>query len=144
MSTEENKAMSRRSFEEAWNKGNLAVIDEVVAANYVGHDPAVPNLRGPAGMKQLIMMYRTAFPNIQFTIEDQAAEGDKVVTRWTARGSHQAELMGIAPTNKQATVTGIGIDRFVNGKIEESWSNWDTLGLLQQLGVVPTPGEDGS
>jgi steroid delta-isomerase-like uncharacterized protein len=144
MSTEENKAISRRSFEEAWNKGNLAVIDEVVAANYVGHDPAIPNLRGPAGMRQLITMYRTAFPDIQFTIEDQAAEGDKVVTRWTARGSHQAELMGIAPTNKQATVTGIGIDRFVNGKIEESWGNWDTLGMLQQLGVVPTPGQGES
>ena len=143
MSTEENKAISRRPFEEAWNKGNLAVIDEVVAANYVGHDPANPNLRGPAGMRQLITMYRAAFPDIQFTIEDQAAEGDKVVTRWTAQGSHQAELMGIAPTNKSATVTGITIDRLSGSQIEESWSNWDTLGMLQQLGVVPTPGQGG-
>ena len=141
--SEENKAIARRSLEEAWNKGELAVIDEIVGPNFVNHDPANPGVRGPEGLKQLVTMYRTAFPDTHFTIEDQMAEGDQVVTRWTARGTHQAELMGIAATNKQVTVTGIGIDRIVGGKIEEAWVNWDTLGLMQQLGVVPAPGEGG-
>jgi predicted ester cyclase len=85
-------------------------------------------------------MYRTAFPNIHVTIEDQIAEGDKVVTRWTGHGTHQGELMGIPPTNKAVTVTGIAIDRIVAGKIVEHWENFDQLGMLVQLGVVPPPG----
>ena len=141
--SEENKAIARQGFEEAWSKGNLAVIAEIVGPNFVNHDPANPGVHGPEGFKQLVNMYRTAFPDTQFTIEDQMADGDKVVTRWTARGTHQAELMGVAPTNKQVTVTGISIDRIVGGKIEESWVNWDTLGMMQQLGVVPGPGQGG-
>ena len=86
-------------------------------------------------------MYRSAFPDMQLTIEDQIAEGDKVVTRWTARGTHQGELMGIPPTGKQATVTGITVGRVANGKFVESWSNFDALGMMQQLGVVPVPGQ---
>ena len=138
--SEENKAIVRRNFEETWNKGNMAVADEIFTANYVGHDPAGPELRGPEGMKQQVGTYRTAFPNVQFSVEDQIAAGDMVATRWTARGTHQGDLMGIAPTGKQVTVTGITIERLANGKVEESWTNWDTMGMMQQLGVVPQPG----
>jgi steroid delta-isomerase-like uncharacterized protein len=141
MSTEENKTIARRSFEEPWNQGNLAAVDEIYAATYVNHDPANPGIEGLAGQKQLIRTYRTAFPDTHFKIEEQIAEGDKVVTRWTATGTHRGDLMGIAPTGKQARVSGINIDHIADGKIQESWSNWDTLGLMQQLGVVPAPGQ---
>ena len=87
------------------------------------------------------MLYFTAFPDLHFTIEDQIAEGDRVVTRFTARGTHQGAFIGIPPTGKQGVVTGTGIDRFANGKIVEAWFNSDDLGLLQQLGVVPSPGQ---
>jgi steroid delta-isomerase-like uncharacterized protein len=134
----ENKALSRRLVEEAFNAGRLDVIDEVVASDFVGHDPSLPEeLRGPAGVRELIAGYRAAFPDIRITIEDQVAEGDLVVTRWSATGTHQGELLGMPATGKQATVTGVTIDRIVDGRIVESWDNWDTLGLMQQLGAVP-------
>jgi predicted ester cyclase len=85
-------------------------------------------------------MYRTAFPDLQIPIEDVIAEGDRVVTRWTTRGTHQGELMGAAPTGNQLTVTGILIDRVSGGKIEEEWVDYDTLHLMQQIGAVPQPG----
>ena len=139
MSAEDNKAIARRSFDEIWNKGNLAVVDEVTAANYVAHDPTSPDLKGPEGLKQFVNLYRAAFPDIRLTVEDQIAEGDQVVSRWTARGTHKGELQGIPPTGKQGTVTGITITRYAGGKAVEAWTNWDTLGLMQQLGVVPMP-----
>jgi len=95
---------------------------------------------GTAGIKQFISIYRTAYPDTHFTVEDQVAEGDKVATRWTATGTHRGELMGIAPTGKRVTVTGIAITRVTNGKIVETWNNFDALGQLQQLGVIPVPG----
>ena len=138
MSTEQNKAMDRRVYEEVWNRGNLAVIDELVAANYVDHDPQPTGaLKGLEGLKQSVTMYRTAFPDVHFTIEDQIAEGDTVVTRWTARGTHQGPLMGIPPTGKQAMVTGVSITRWASGQVAEGWTNFDALGLLHQLGAVP-------
>jgi steroid delta-isomerase-like uncharacterized protein len=91
--------------------------------------------------KQLVTMYLAAFPDLHLTIEDQIAEGDKVVIRWTAHGTHKGNFMGIPPTGKEAVVTGITIDRFANGKTVEAWNNSDDLGLLQQLGVVPAPGQ---
>jgi len=96
-------------------------------------------VRGPAGVKELIAGYRAAFPDIHVTIEDQIADGDLVVSRWSAKGTHQGELMGIPATGKHATVTGITIDRIADGLIVESWNNWDTLGLMQQLGAIPAP-----
>ena len=142
MSTEENKAIARHVIEEGWNQGNTAVFDEVYATNYVGHDPSM-TIQGSEGFKQVYAAYRTAFPDLHLTIEDQIAEGDKVVSRWTFRGTHRGELMGILPTGKQVTVTGIVISHFANGKIVESWFNSDDLGMLQQLGVVPMPGQAG-
>jgi steroid delta-isomerase-like uncharacterized protein len=139
---EENKLISRRLVEEAFNAGRYEVIDELVAPKFVNHDPSVTDdLVGPEGTRQLIESYRTAFPDLQITIEEQIAERDLVSSRWMARGTHRGSLLGIEPTGKESTVTGITIDRIENGKIVESWNNWDTLGMLQQLGVVPALAE---
>lgn len=137
MGIEQNKEIVRRTGEEPWT-GNIGVMDELVAPDYIGHDPSQPEpTRGTAGAKEFIQQYLSAFPDGSVTIDLQIAEGDYVTSRWTGRGTHKGELMGIAPTNKQVTVTGITISRIANGKIAEEWSNWDTLGLLQQIGVVP-------
>lgn len=141
MSVEENKAIGRRAFEEIWNQGNLAAIDELYDANQVSHGLGMDVPPGTAGLKQFVSIYRTAYPDTHFTIEDQVAEGDKVVTRWSATGTHLGQLMDIAPTGKRVTVTGIAINRIVGGKIVETWNNFDALGQLQQLGVVPAPGQ---
>lgn len=139
--SEANKAIARRFIEEAFNKGNLAVLDEIVAPDHKDLGPgSFPDLPpGPEGSKRLVSVYRNAFPDVHLTIEDQVAEGDKVVTRWTGRGTHKGELTGIPPTGKSTVTTGMGIDRIVNGKIVESWGIFDQLGLLTQLGVVPPP-----
>jgi steroid delta-isomerase-like uncharacterized protein len=138
--SEQNKAISRRLVEEAFNEGKLDVIDELVAPDFVNHDPSDPGgIRGPEGLKKFVRTYRSAFPDIRVTFEDQIAEGDKVVSRWSGSGTQKGELMGMPASGKQATVTGITIDRLEGGKIIESWNNWDTLGMLQQLGAVPEP-----
>jgi steroid delta-isomerase-like uncharacterized protein len=139
--SEENKAIARRVLEEVFSaQGNLDVADELFAPNYVGHDPVSPeDIRGPEGVKELASMYRNAFPDVQQSVEDQVAEGDKVVTRWIASGTHQGELMGIAPSGNRATVTGISIERIVDGKIVESWDKYDALGMMQQIGAIPSP-----
>jgi predicted ester cyclase len=97
-------------------------------------------LHGPSGFRQIYSTYVTAFPDLHFTIEDIVAEGDKVVTCYTARGTHQGDLRSIAPTGKHVTVMGIVIDRFAGGKVVESRAVWDTLSFMQQLGVVSTSG----
>jgi steroid delta-isomerase-like uncharacterized protein len=135
----ENKALSRRLLDEAFNKGNVDIADEVLTSGFVNHDAALPEATvGVDAAKASMTGYRTAFPDMQFTIEDQFDSGDEVVTRWSARGTHQGDLMGIPATGKQATVTGITIDRIEGSRIAESWTNWDTLGLMQQLGAIPT------
>ena len=140
MSTEENKANVRRVIEEVFNKGNLAAADELVATNYIYHGPIGMEFKGPEGLKQLISMFRTAFPDLHITIEEMVAEGDKVVLRYTARGTHKGELMGIAPTGKQVTVPGANIAHFEGGKQVEVWCTMDLLGMMQQLDVVPPMG----
>ncbi len=140
MPPEENKAVVRRFLEEIFSGGNLELVDELFAPHYVLHDPAVPGeVRGPEGVKQYVGMYRGAYPDTRFTVEDQIAEGDEVVTRWTGRGTHQGELMGIPPTGQEVTVTGIEFDRVSGGKLEETWVTYDALGMMQQLGFVPSP-----
>ena len=138
--SEQNKAIARRGYKEIWSKGDLAVVDEIYAPNVVLHDPSAPGVQGHEGIKQLVTMNRTAFPDLHFTIEDQIAEGDKVVTRWMAGGTHQGEFNGIPATGRKGSVTGITISRIAGGKIVEENTNWDTLGLLQQLGVIPPMG----
>ena len=137
--SEDNKAAARRFFE-AWESGDLDALDDVVAADAVDHDPYNPNGGdGLEGFKRTIAMYREAFPDVRFTVEDQIADGDKVVTRWIARGTHRGELMGFAPTGTESELTGIGIDRFEDGKIVEAWGNWDTLAMMQNIGAIPQP-----
>lgn len=139
MSTEENKATVRQIIEEAYSKGNLAVGDELLTANVVLHTTSA-DIEGPEGWKQFVTAWRTPFPDLRIAVEDTIAEGDKVVARWTARGTHKGHLRSIAPTGKQVTVTGVAIYRFAGGKIEEMWALNDALGLMQQLGVVPPMG----
>ena len=143
MSADE-KARIRRFYDEVWNQGNLAAVDELTAPDFVEHNPQPGIPPDREGLKQLVTVYRTAFPDTQFTVEDLIVEGDKAVVRWTARGTHQQELMGIPPTGKQATVTGIDIYGIKNGMTAEHWGNFDQLGMLQQLGVIPPPGQAGS
>ena len=137
--SEENKAAARRVFE-AFSTGEVDSLHEVVAEDVVDHDPQNPRAdEGLEGFKQQVAMYREAFPDLRLTIEDQIAEGDKVCSRWTAVGTHQGGGLGIPASGKTSTVTGIGIDRFEDGKIVEVWGNWDTLGMLQQIGAIPEP-----
>ena len=141
MSTEENKAIARRLIEEAWNQGNLNTVDELQATDHVGHHWRVPNQPpGREFYKQYIVGTRTAFPDFHATIEEQIAEGDLVVTRWSVQGTHHGMFRGHSPTGKQMSVSGIVIDRIVDGKAVEGWMEMDTLDEMQQLGVIPTPG----
>jgi steroid delta-isomerase-like uncharacterized protein len=132
--SEQNKAAIRRWLEEGINQGNLAALDELVAPNYVYHGPGM-ELRGPEALKQLVAVFRTAFPDLHTTIDDMVAEGDKVVTRWTATGTHRGEFMGMAPTGRSMTLPIIVITRFEAGKAVEDWEVYDGLGLMQQLGA---------
>ncbi len=136
--SEGNKNVVRRLFEELWNKGNLPVADELFSPNYAHHDPSTPDFgRGPESEKKRATLYRTAFPDLRLTIEDIIAEGETVTARWSCRGTHRGDLSGIAPTGKQFTISGVTIVRISNGKMAEGYVNWDALGLMQQLGVVP-------
>ncbi len=141
MNAEEIRALVRESVDEIWNKGNLAAIDKVYAADYVDHDPSSPEpTRGREGVRKFITMYHSAFPDLRISMEDMVCDGDKVVSRWVARGTHKGDLMGIAPTGKFVTTKGISVARISGGLIAEEWENYDALGMLQQLGVVPSPG----
>src|SRR2546423_13761624 len=136
--SEANKQIARRVIEELFSQGRLEIADELLAPDAIGHDPALPEpTRGPEGLKTAAAGYRGGFPDLTLRVETQIAEGDSVCTRWTAVGTNSGEFWGMPPTRKQATVTGITIDRIVDGRIVESWTNWDALGLMQQLGVVP-------
>ena len=139
--SKENKALTQRFVQEAFNKGNLDVADEVYSPNFVSYESAGPVERDPEYVKGFVGMYRGAFPDGHTTVEDSIAEGDKVAYRWTFRGTHRGELMGILPTERQVTITGMTVDRISGGKIEEEWNNFDQLGMLQQLGVAPAPGQ---
>jgi steroid delta-isomerase-like uncharacterized protein len=134
--SERNKELVRRCIEQVVNTGNLNAIDELVATDYVYHEPTAGEKRGRDGYKQLITMYRNAFPDVRLTVEQQIAEGDLVVTRWTARGTHRGELFGASPTNKQVNVQGILISRISNGKVVEEFESYDALGMLRQIGTV--------
>ena len=137
--TDDIKAIARREVE-MFSTGDFSIAAEVYSEDYVGHDPTKPEpIRGIEGAKEEAAGYRAAFPDLQLTIEHQVAEGEHVVTRWTARGTHEGELDGLAPTGKSATIEGISITRVVGGKIVEDHTQWDALGLMTQLGAVPTP-----
>ena len=135
---EENIATSRRVIEEAFGQGNLDVLDEVCAENFVDHDPIMGDQDAEA-IKQTIASYREAFPDLSFTIEDIFGAGDKVVIRWSGSGTFENEFMGQQPTGEKGDpVKGIGIDRFdEDGQIVESWTQWDTLTFMRDIGEIP-------
>jgi predicted ester cyclase len=138
---------SRRLLEETFNEGNIELIDQLVAPGAVNHDPATPPqmraLSGPEVFKATVSMYRTAFPDVHITVDDVITADDKVVLRWHSEGTHRGELAGLAPTGARGTVTGIGIDRWKDGKVVEAWTEWDNLGLARQLGAAPPEGSLG-
>ena len=136
--SEENKAVVRRAFEEVANKGDMTTVDEIIAPEYVRHDLAGgPDAHGPDGVKLLIAGLRSAFPDLRTTIEDIFADGDRVVVRFTARGTQSGPFQGMAPTGREAAWAGVNIYRVSGGRIRETWQLADGLGLLRQLGVAP-------
>lgn len=137
--TADNAAIVRRAIEEVLNRGNLRVIDELCAPNLIAHDPSGPDRAGREADKQFVELLRAAFPDLHFTIHELIAQGDTVVIRYTATGTHQGAFQGIPPTGRRATVQGVGVHHLENGRIKESWAFWDQLSLLRQLGVVPAP-----
>lgn len=145
MSAEANKAIVHRVLDEVFNHKNLDAADELIASDYVLHDPANPQFRGGLeGYKAFQTTYLRAFPDAHLTINDQIASGDEVATRWTTQGTQTGDLPGITATGKPVTVTGITISRIVNGKIAEDWQDWDQLGMLRQLGVLSSSQHSGA
>jgi steroid delta-isomerase-like uncharacterized protein len=144
MSTEENKARARRFVEEIINKGNMAVAPELVAEDFVERDPFPGQEQGRQGLIDVIAMMRTAFPDLEWTIEEQVAEGDTLASYNVWRGTHQGVFLGIPPTGKRVTVPCMIFDYFVAGKLKESRLLMNSLSLMQQLGVAPAPGQAGS
>jgi steroid delta-isomerase-like uncharacterized protein len=142
MSTEENKTLVRRFEEEVWNGRNPSLVDQFFAASHLFR-PAGGQPLDREGHRQMIAHFQDAFPDGHNTSDELLADGDKVVQRWTFRGTHHGVFQGIPPTGRQVTLTGISIWRVDSGTIVESWHELDTLGLLQQLGVVPVPAQDG-
>jgi steroid delta-isomerase-like uncharacterized protein len=138
----EREALARRFFEDGFTEGRLEVLDDVMSDDFVTHDPQVPlrDLRGPAAARTVIQTYRGAFSDLRMSIDDVVEQRDRVAIRWTATGTHSGELNGLAATGRTVTVTGMTIQRIAGGRVAEAWSNWDTLGLLQQIGASPAPG----
>jgi steroid delta-isomerase-like uncharacterized protein len=142
MSVEQNKTLVRNFVEEVWNRGNVPAAGEFFANDFVDHNPVAPNQpAGLAGAIQVFSLYRSAFPDLHFMVEDMVTDGDKVAWRWRSSGTHQGPLMHLPATGKHAVVTGIEIYRIADGKITERWGNMDQLGMLQQLGAIPAPGQ---
>ena len=138
---------SRRLLEDTFNTGNFEAVDQFMSPEAINHDPAQParmrHMRGPELVRQTVQLYRNAFPDVRMTVEDVIAAGDKVVLRWRAEGTHRGELEGMAPTGARASVTGISIDRWQDGKVVETWTHWDNLGMARQLGAAPPEGGMG-
>jgi predicted ester cyclase len=145
MAAEENKENARRLMEEAFGQGNTGVIDEVLHSDFVCWDPNSESgeIRGAETIKGEIEYFRQAVPDLTYTVEDQVAEGDRVVTRYTARGTHQGEFFGVAGTGNRVEFTGIQIDRFdESGKMVEEWPEYDLLGAMRQIGAIPDPQQE--
>ena len=138
--SEQNKALVRRLFDEVVNRGNYDAASDLVHRDFVGHSSTPETeTRGVEGYKQFFMMLRGAFPDLHLRVEEQIAEGDRVVTRWTGRATHQGAFFGIPASGRQGMMSGINIDRVADGKVAECWSHADELGLLRQLGAIPEP-----
>ena len=137
--SEANIDLVRRAFEEVANKGDLAVVDDIIAPDFVRHDlGGGPDLVGPEGVRRLMAAQRAAFPDLQLTIEELIVQGDMAVARYTGRGTHQGPFLGVAPTGKQVTWAGVNLYRIAGGKLAETWQLADMLGIMRQIGAVPT------
>jgi steroid delta-isomerase-like uncharacterized protein len=134
--SEQNKTLARRWFEDLFSRGDLDAANEILSADFLDHLPREEE-RGIEELKRYVGIYRSAFPDIQDTVEEIVAEGDKVVVRWRSRGTHQGEFMGVPPTGRDVTFTGMRLFRIAENKIAESWVNIDERGLQEQLGTVP-------
>jgi len=142
VATEENKALISRFVEELFNQGNMSLANELLAPDFVEREqlpPGVPD--GREGVKALTSMLRSAFPDFKATIEDMVAEGDKVVVRMIWSGTHKGEFMGIPASGKSVSIGVIDIIRVNKGKLVEHWGQMDSMGMMQQLGVMPAPVE---
>jgi predicted ester cyclase len=143
VSAEENKALFRRTYEELLNRENLQVAEELVSPEFINYEAPPGRDRGPESMRGLATMLRTAFPDLHFTIEELVAEGDLVAGRLTMSGTHEGPLMGTPPTGRSAHQDHMHFVRFRDGKAVEHWGVRDDLGMMQQLGVIPEPGQPG-
>lgn len=135
-----NRLIGRRVLVEMWGEGKLELADALYAPDYVDHvgrGPEASRVVGPAGIKQAVTLFRTAFPDLHYTVEAQVAEGELVLSRFSASGTQTGPFLGAPPSGKSVTYTGMDLNRIVGGKIVESWVNYDALALLQQLGLVP-------
>ncbi|MDP9229329.1 MAG: ester cyclase [Bacteroidota bacterium] len=132
------KSIAGRFTEDLWDRGNLNIADELLSASFVDHDPVQGQAPGLEGYKQMVGAFRSAFPDLRVRNEDVIKEGNKMVVRWTANGTHNGQLMQIPPTNKKVSLKGIDILRIENDKIVERWGEFDALGMLSQLGVIPS------
>ncbi len=139
MTTQEHKAIARRFNEDVWGRGDEAALEELLAPDFVDHDALPGQTPDLEGHRQVLAAFRGAFPDLDVTTEDIVAEEEKVVSRWTARGTHRGALMGIAPTGNEVTIKGIDVLRIAGGRIVERWSRSNDLEMMQQLGVVPPP-----
>lgn len=136
MSAEENREIVRR-FWGVWEEGNLGLVDELVAPDYVNHSPGMPNQpEGPEGVKAVVSMFRAGMPNLRVVIEDMIAEGDKVMMRYKIEGTHEGELFGVPPTGRRVSIESITVERVSGGKIREHWRVTNTLDMMQQLGAI--------
>jgi steroid delta-isomerase-like uncharacterized protein len=140
MSAEQNKSIVRRWVEEGWNKGDMSVVDQVYAPGYVQHEPAPETVTSSEALKQYMGAYLTAFPDLQLSVDDLVAEGDKVVWRFTSKGTQTGPFMGMPATGRTGSITGLVMFRLENSRIVEGWVNIDALGLLEQVGMIPTLG----
>ncbi len=138
MSAEANKTLVRRWFEEFCNRQNLDILDDLYAPSWGGHFPGSGDLHGAEGHKPLGRMFHVAFPDARYTVDDIMAEDDRVLARYTMRATHQGEMLGVPPTGRQVIVTGMNQYRIADGKIVEQWAQFDTFGLMRQLGVMPS------
>jgi steroid delta-isomerase-like uncharacterized protein len=142
MAAEQNKALIARFVEEIFNKGNIDIVGEIFAPDFIEHEQLPPGLpNGREGVKMMTTMLRSAFPDFKATIDDVLAEGDKVVIRMTWSGTHKGEFMGIPATGKRVSFGVIDIIRIANGKVVEHWGQMDSMSLMQQLGAIPAPVE---
>ncbi|HEV2122941.1 MAG TPA: ester cyclase [Chloroflexota bacterium] len=139
MSAEESKAIVRQ-FWGVWEEGNIGLVDELLAPDYINHTPASPDQpTGPEGVKGVVAMFRSAIPDLRVVVEDMIAEGDKVAVRYTLEGTHEGELFGVPPTGRRLSIKSISVERVSDGKIREHWRVTDSLDMMQQLGAIPAP-----